>query len=137
MKTLLALLLFVVSASAQLSPRVELTVTFATVKQANDARTALDAKALEVNIGKVASINTPSVVATNSAGKPELRSVTFYGGKAAMQIAKQFIQTNQWPAGTVISVKHHLCPGTNTPPTGWLGCFDDPRAESTEVTFKP
>lgn len=137
MKAFAAFLVFAASVSAQLSPRVELTVTVSTLKQATDARTALDAKALEVNIGKVMLINTPSVVETNSAGKPEMRSVTFYAGKAAMLTAKQFIQTNKWPSGTVISVKHHLCPGTNTPPVNWRGCSDDPRAESFEAVLKP
>lgn len=138
---LVRLLLFfglAVSSFGQLAPRVEIKVTASVSKDIADTKTLLDAKQLALNSGKTSPLDITRTVSTNKIdGKVESYGVNFFAAKAALLTAKEFIQTNNWPAGTIITVRHHLCPSSNALPAGWLGCTLDPRAEWAEVVLKP
>jgi hypothetical protein len=134
MKTLILILVSSLSALAQLGPRVAITATFP------DPQTALSAVKIlaDSKLAKpVDKLDVPEKVGTNQLGQVSMDSVTFYIGDTALADAKAFFLATKWAKGTVITFSHHLCPGTNDPPKGWLGCADDPRAQFQTVTLTP
>lgn len=137
MKTLLLILASVSIASAQLVPKAVVTLELPTQKAADDEKTRqLSEQAKEVAEKDALDVE-PKVVAIGPSGKPVVHTTRHFDSKATAVSLEDFVKAGAFPKGSFIRIESHLCPHTNEPPKGWLGCKLDPRAENSVTEVKP
>ncbi len=138
MKMFLAILcLCAVHASAQLVPKLTVTVTLPSLAEARAERTRQTNALAQVKSEIDPLDERPRLSISPENGRAMVVTTTLYAGKPMLLAAQEFIRTNNWPAGTIVRIERHLCPHTNAVPAGWIGCNNDPRAENTRIVLKP